>query len=79
MAKVLLKLDADGSLRVPADILRAAGLGNRVELDVSRGALSVRPAESMGSPEDLTEEGIVEICREIRRELYEETHGHPAQ
>lgn len=78
MAKVLLHLDPDGSLRVPAAILRAAGLGNRVELDVSRGALSLRPAESAAA-EDPTEDDIVEICRGIRRELHEETHGHPSQ
>ena len=77
MAKVLLHVDPDGSLRVPADSLRAAGLGDRVELDISRGALSLRPDESVEAGRDLAADDIVEVCCEIRRELNEEARCNP--
>jgi antitoxin component of MazEF toxin-antitoxin module len=75
VAKLLLRVEPDGSLRLPPDVLRAAGLGERVELDLEPGSLSLRPAEADG--DDLSEEDIIAICREIRQEVFDEKYGHP--
>lgn len=77
MAKLVLRVEADGSLRLPPEVLEAAGLAERVELDLGRGSLSLRPA-TVPDGDELSEDEIVVICREIRREVFEEKYGHQA-
>ena len=74
MAKLRLRVEADGSLRLPPEVVRVAGLGEHVELDLEPGSLFLRPAEAEG--DDLSEEDIIAICREIRQEVFEEKFGH---
>lgn len=44
MAKLVLHVEADGSLRVPPEALEAAGLSDLVEPDLEPGAVALRPA-----------------------------------
>lgn len=49
-------------------------MAGRVELDLEPGSLSLRPAaEAWG--DELSEEEVVAICGEIRREVFEEKYG----
>lgn len=77
MPKLVLRVEADGSLRLPPAVLEAAGLGGQVELDVESGTLSLRPATVLDGDE-LSEDEIVSICREIRRDVFEEKYGRQA-
>lgn len=77
MAKLVLPVEADGSLRLPPGVLAAAGLGDLVELDLQPGTLVLRPAAAEDGAE-LSDEEIVEICRGIRREVFGEKYGYRA-
>jgi len=77
LPKLVLRVEADGSLRLPPEVLQAAGLGGHVELDLEPGSLSLRSAADTEG-DDLSEEDIVAACREIRREVFEEKYGRRA-